>query len=513
MMRSLRALAVWVMAVAAVGAAAQRTTGPDLLTAGINDIHAAVDAGSLSYESLITHYLARIDAFDRNGPRLRAVISVNPRAAALARELDAEFRKSGRRGPLHGIPIAVKDNIDTVDLPTTGGSVVFEGSFPARDATVVDKLRRAGAIIFIKTNLDEFASSSMGLSSLGGQTLNPYDLRRSPGGSSGGTAVAVSAGFATVGLATETGLSIRGPASNTGIVAIAPSAGLVSRAGVMPISFTQDRVGVHAKSVADAAMVLDVIRGFDAEDLTTADSLDRPPATAYAVASKSPPTQLRVGILDDLFRSGAEFGAANAAVRAQIALLGRGGVTIVENVRSGLNLIEVMPTLRLNSFELRPAFDAYLSRRGDPRVRSLADLIATGRWLKGGNLELRLQETMKVQALELDEEYRRRRDVRLRLRQSLIDAMARGRLDALVYPTKSLGAPPLGAADTGTRDNAISSVSGLPAVVVPCAVDRDGLPIGLEFLGRPFSEGTLLRLAAEYERAHGPGPLPPAVRR
>lgn len=500
-----------ILMVTGVWPSASQNAAPNLLTAGIAEIQAAVDSGALTYEELVNHYLARIDAYDRNGPMLRAVLSVNTRATAIARELDEERRKSGRRGLLHGIPIAVKDNIDTVDMPTTGGSVVFEQSFPPRDAAVIERLRRAGAIIFIKTNLDEFASSSMGLSSLGGQTLNPFDLKRSPGGSSGGTAVAVSAGLATAGLATETGLSIRGPASNTGIVAIAPSLGLVSRAGVIPVSFTQDRVGVHAKSVADAALLLDAIRGFDAEDLLTAETLERAAPAAYVDATKGPLQSVRVGKLTDLFRTGPEFDGANARVAKQIALLGGRGATIVDNVRTGMNLIGMMPTLRLNSFELRPSFDAYLQRRGDAKVRTLADLIATGQWLKGGNLELRLQETMKVKDLELDDEYHRRREVRARLRHTLIDLMDRRRLDALVYPTKLLGAPPLGTADTGSRDNAISSVSGLPAIVVPCAVDRDGLPIGLEFLGRPFSEATLIRLAAEYERVHGPRPLPGTV--
>ena len=500
-----------IAAVAFTGSSASQNTILDLLTAGIPEIQSAIDAGGLTSEALVQQYLARIEAFDRQGPRLRAVLSVNPRAAAIARALDEERRTKGRRGPLHGIPIAVKDNIDTLDMPTTGGSLVFEQSVPLRDATVVERLRRAGAIIFIKTNLDEFAASSMGLSSLGGQILNPYDLKRSPGGSSGGTAVAVTAGFAAAGLATETGLSIRGPASNTGIVAIAPSLGLVSRAGVMPISFTQDRVGVHAKSVTDAMLLLDAIRGFDAEDLQTAESLARTPP-AYGELTKGTLQGVRVGILTDLFRTGPEFEPANALVAKQIALLGGRGVTIVENVRTGLDLIAMMPTLRLNSFELRPSFDAYLRRRGDERVKTLADLIATGKWLKGGNLELRLQETMKIEVLEFDEEYRRRRDVRARLRQTLIDLMERERLDALLYPTKSLGAPPVGTADTGTRDNAISSVTGLPAIVVPSAVDRDGLPIGLEFLGRPFSEPTLIRVAMEYERLHGPRPLPQTIR-
>ena len=213
-----------------------------------------------------------------------------------------------------------------------------------------------------------------------------------------------------------------------------------------------------------------------------------------------------------MFRAGPDFEPANALIAKQIALLGSQGATIVDNLRTGLDLIGMMPTLRLNSFELRPSFDAYLRRRGDERVKTLADLIATGKWLKGGNLELRLAETMKVGVLEFDEEYRRRRDVRARLQQALIEVMDRERLDALLYPVKSLGAPPIGTADTGARDNAISSVTGLPAIVVPSAVDGEGLPIGLEFLGRPFSEATLIRIAMEYERLRGPRALPQTVR-
>jgi Asp-tRNA(Asn)/Glu-tRNA(Gln) amidotransferase A subunit family amidase len=284
-----------------LGAGQSRTV--DLLTAGVSEIQAAVASGALSYERLVRLYADRIEAYDKQGPRLRAVIAINPLAIDVARDLDDERRTKGLRSPLHGVPIAVKDNIDFTGMPTTGGSQVFAGSAPARDATVIDKLRKAGAIIFIKTNLDELAMSSQGLSSLGGQILNPYDLNRSPGGSSGGTAVAVSAGFAAVGLATETGLSIRGPASNTGIVGIAPSHGLVSRAGVIPISFTQDRVGVHAKSVADAAVLPSYIRGF-AEDLVTMESLGQTDATPYSATRDDAVAGRRLGILRDLFRTG-----------------------------------------------------------------------------------------------------------------------------------------------------------------------------------------------------------------
>jgi Asp-tRNA(Asn)/Glu-tRNA(Gln) amidotransferase A subunit family amidase len=481
----------------------------DLLTASIADIQAAVEAGALTYERLVQMYLARIGAYDKAGPTLNAVIAINPRALEIARARDAERRKSGPRSPLHGIPLAIKDNIDTTSMPTTGGNPVFAAVAPARDATVVAKLEQAGAIIFLKTNLDELAMSSQGLSTVGGQTLNPYDLARSPGGSSGGTAVAVSAGFAAAGLATETGISIRGPAANTGIVAIAPTRGLVSRAGVIPISFTQDRVGVHARSVADAALVLNCIRGFDAEDLVTAESLARDESSALTGDPTMALKGMRIGVLKDLFRQGPEFAAANTLIRQQVELLATRGATIVDGQETGHDLVAMMPTLRLNNYELRPAFDAYLQRRGaSAPVRSLLEFVTRGQYLRGGNMESRFAETMKVAVLDFDDEYRQRLQARSELRSLLIGLLDAHDLDALVYPVKSLGAPPIGQADTGPRDNAISSVSGLPAIVVPVGLGPDGLPLAMEILGFPFNERTLLNIAAVYERLRGPRVLP-----
>ena len=489
--------------------ASSQSRSLDLPTATIGEIQAAVQAGALTYEQLVRLYLARIDAFDKRGPRLNAVITINPRAVDLARALDDERRTKGARGPLHGIPIAVKDNIDTADLPTTGGSTVFANSLPARDARVIERLRAAGAIVLIKTNLDELAMNSAGLSSFGGQTLNPFNLAHSPGGSSGGTAVAVSAAYAAVGLGTETGISIRGPASNTGIVGIAPSQGLVSRSGVIPISFTQDRVGVHAKSVEDAALVLSIIRGFDAEDLATAESLAKVDAKPYATDGGGTLEGVRVGVLRDLFRKDAEASAGNGVVERQLPVLTSRGASVVDGQTTGVDLVTLMPTLRLNSYELRPAFDAYLARRGaSSPVKTLTDLIATGKYLRGGNIETRFEETMKVEVLDFDAEYRRRVNGRGAIRKAIIDLMDRERLDALVYPTKPLGGPLVGSADSGLRDNPISAVTGLPAIVVPAGLHPDGLPLAIEILGRPFSEATLIRIAAVYERARGPREVP-----
>jgi amidase len=335
-----------------------------LLTASVADVQSAVRSGTLTYEQLIRLYLNRIDAYDKQGPRLNAVIEINRRAIEIARALDEERRTKGLRSSLHGIPIAVKDNIDVTDIPSAGGNLAFAGTYPAHDATVVQQLRQAGAIIFLKTNMDDLALGSRGLSSLGGQILNPYDLKRNPGGSSGGTAVAVNVGFATLGVGTETGFSIRSPASNNALVGIVPTRGLVSRAGVIPISFTQDRVGVHAKSVADAALLLTHLRGFDPEDLATADSLGQVDPKPYGEYLNDRLVGKRMGVLRDLFRKGKEFEAGNKLIEGQVALLRDGGAIVIDGLSTGLDLVGLMPSLRVNNYELRTAFDAYLRRRG-----------------------------------------------------------------------------------------------------------------------------------------------------
>jgi amidase len=472
----------------------------DLLTASISDIQAAIDREALTYERLAALYLNRIDAYDRKGPRLRAVIAVNPHALDDARARDAERRSSGRRGPLHGIPIAIKDNIDVQGLPTTGGHASLRGPAAADDATVVRRLREAGAIVLMKTNMDELALNTRGLSSVGGQILNPYDLARGPGGSSGGTAVAVAAGFAAAGLATETGFSIRSPASNTALVAIAPSRGVVSRAGVMPVSFTQDRVGVHARSVADAALVLEAIRGFDADDLSTTAALNRLPLPSYA----------RIGVLRDLFRKGEQFDEGNTIVERQIEMLREHGIALSRHLSTGADLFALMPDLRVNNFEMPAAFDSYLRRRGASRpVDSFATLVKTGKHLST-TLANRLNEMLRAGPFEFAQgkpldrhpEYLARLDRQREIRQLLIDLMDREKIDALVYPVKSLPAPPLGSGDDGPRDNNISAVTGLPAVVLPAGLTAAGLPIAIEMLGRPFSEPRLIEIAHALEKAH-----------
>src|SRR5271167_3238665 len=263
----------------ATSAGTQNTVKPfHLNEATISDVHAAYKSGALTSVQLVQAYLDRIRAYDQAGPKLNVVIFLNPRALEEAAALDDEFRKTGKFvGPLHGIPVLLKDNINTKDMPTTGGSLSLAGYTPATDAAVTQKLRSAGAIILAKVNLHEFAIWGETISSIQGQTLNPYDLTRTPGGSSGGTGAGLAATFAIAGIGTDTVNSIRSPASANSIVGIRPTLGLVSRAGVIPYSFTQDAAGPLARTVTDAAKMLNVLVGYDPND----------PATAWSVRNTS----------------------------------------------------------------------------------------------------------------------------------------------------------------------------------------------------------------------------------
>ncbi len=472
----------------------------NLLTASVADIQDAVAAGALTYERLVQLYLNRIDTYDQQGPTLNTIIEINPRALEIARALDEERRTTGLRTPLHGIPIVVKDAVDVKDIPSAGGNVALAGTYPAHDATAIKRLRDAGAIIFLKGNLDEFNLGSQGLSSLGGQVLNPYDLSRNPGGSSSGPGVAVNVGFATLGVATETGASIRSPASNNSLVGIAPSQGLVSRTGAIAISYTQDRIGVHAKSVADAAIQLTYMRGFDAEDLFTWESLGKLDARPYTDYLDSTALRgARVGVFRDLFRQGEEFQPINALIEEEIQFIRHQGAVIIDGLTTGMDLVAFFPMARASVYEFKYVFDAYLKNRGpDTPVRSLEELIATGQYLR--RLDRFFEQALAVESPDFDQEYLSRLENRLTVRQLIVDLMDRHNIDVLVHPFKSLAAPPLGTGDRGPRDNPVSAITGLPAIVMPAGVNEEGLPISIEFLGRPFSEPTLIRLAYAYEQ-------------
>lgn len=509
-LRSAAALAAAVSIPAPGEQAKRRAISFDLHTATIADVNAAFDTGVLTAESLLRLYLRRIEAFNLRGPVINAFIRIQPEALRMARELDEERRRSGPRSPLHGVPIVLKDLFNTCDLPTSGGFAGLAMSQPDRDATVVRRLRNAGAIILGKTNLNDwFGRPKRGAqSTLAGRTRNPYNLRLSPGGSSGGSAAAVAAVFAQAALGTETGVSVRNPASNNGLVALVATRGAVSRAGVLMASFLQDRPGPMARSVHDVAVLADCLMGFDAEDLATQAVLGRLPGKSFTQEAR--PDALsgaRIGVLRDLFRTARAHHEGNLMVEGALAILRRAGATIVDPVRSGLDLRALLSDARTTPFETRHAHDLYLRQLG-PRgtVHSVDELVAKfGSALApsvGAVVHPDLDHNSALPAVQARQRV---------IRDAVVGVLERERLDALVYPFKTLPATdPLGH-DGGEldseHDNPLSAVTGLPAMVLPLGVTRElGAPIALELLGREFSEATLFRLAFGCERV-----LPPRV--
>jgi amidase len=298
----------------------------DLDAATIADINAAFAAGTLTAEELVQRCLARIRSYDREGPSLHAVLAINPRAIETARELDAERKAKGPRSALHGIPVVLKDNYNTADLPTTGGSVLLEGSIPSADAFVVKKLRDAGAIILAKLNMSEFAMPPA-QSSLGGQSLNPHDLKRSPAGSSGGTGVAVAAAYAPLGMGTDTGGSIRGPSTANGIVGLKPTHGLLSRSGIIPLSLTFDTGGPMARSVNDVAVALGAMTGVDPADAATRKSEGKF-STDYTKDLKTDALKgARIGIARDFLGADPD---VDWVIEASLDTMRKSGATIVD---------------------------------------------------------------------------------------------------------------------------------------------------------------------------------------
>ena len=502
-------LAILVMPVAHAGAIAF-----DLSTATIEDIQQAMDKGVLSSEKLVQLYLARIDAYDRRGPKINSVITLNPNALAAARALDAERKSKGARGPLHGIPVVLKDLYDTKDMPTTGGFLPMKNSQPIYDATVVARLRDAGAVILAKVNMsDWFGVPKPGdQSTVLGRTLNPYNLELTPGGSSGGTGAALAAWFAQVGLGSETGVSIRNPTSNNSLVGLAPSRGLIPRAGQIMTSFTQERCGPMGRSVYDVAALTDAIAGFDAEDLLTIESPGRTPSQPYtSFLDRNGLRGARIGVFRDLFRKGAAHAEGIALIEHAIARMKQAGAVIVDPVSTGIDLFPLLDETRTNYYEAQFSYNLYFRRLGpNAPIRNMDELIA-----KGGDLVKPsiVKGYREFSSLMHQPDFLARRDTQEMLQQTIIELMDKYRLDALVNPFKSLPPPPH-LERAVEQDNPLSSVAGLPALLVPAGYTKnENGPIALEILGRPFSEPTLFRIGYAYEQLSknrkNPSSVPP----
>jgi amidase len=481
---------------------AQSTVKPfHLDESTISDVQTAYRSHTITATQLVEAYLKRIQAYDQAGPKLNVVIFLNPKALEEAAALDAHLRKTGKFvGPLHGIPVLLKDNVNTKDMPTTGGSLSLAGYTPATDATITQRLRGAGAIILAKVNLHEFAIWGETVSSIRGQTLNPYDLTRTPGGSSGGTGAGVAANFAIAGIGTDTVNSIRSPASANNIVGIRPTLGLVSRAGVIPNSFTQDAAGPLARTVTDAAKMLNVLVGYDPNDPATAWSVGKVEKDYTKFLAADGVKGKRIGVLRSFFGDAPINEVVNAISNRAVDDLRKLGATVVELNTPDLDSGKISSEISVHLYEFKPAINAYLVS-GNAPVRSLEEIIASGKFHPniGDNIK-------KAQSLDMDDGYRLRLQKRSELQQRVMQIMADNRLDAIVYPHQKRLVVPIGETQV-ERNGALGSVTGFPSVVVPGGFSPPtptaalGVPVGIEFLGRPWSEGTLIELGYGYEQA------------
>jgi amidase len=468
----------------------------------IEDIHAALQTKELSCRSLVQMYLARIDAYDRKGPALNAIVTVNPNALAAASALDDSFAQSGFVGPLHCIPIIVKDNYDTTDMPTSAGSLSLKGSTASRDAFQVRKLREAGAIMLAKSNMAEFARSPFETvnSLVPGHTRNPYALDRVPAGSSGGTAAAVAASFGTVGLGTDTGNSIRGPSSHTSLVGIRSTFGLTSRSGIVPLFLNRDIGGPMARTVADAVAVFDVLAGSDPDDAVTAEADQKRPASYLTSLDRDGLRGTRIGVLRQLVAGPDPDPEIVQLLEQALADMTRQGAVIVDRV--SVPEIDQIPQSGFACDRFRHDLNAYLAGHWPQApMKSLEEIIASQKF-HPALLKL-LLDSQAEPPLESNARCQVAADNGRRLGQGLLKAMDEARLDALIYPTWNNPPRLIGDLNTphGNNSNRLSPPTGFPALTVPMGFARGTLPAGLQMLGRPWSEPTLFKLAYAYEQA------------
>ena len=473
----------------------------DVVEASIPELQAALESGRVTSVDLVDAYLARIAAYDRSGPMLNAIVRVHPGARTEAERLDRERAEGQVRGPLHGIPILLKDNYATFDMPTTGSTLALAGWVPPDDAFQVRKLREAGAVILAKTNMHELAAGITSISSLGGQTRNPYDPARNPGGSSGGTGAAVAASFGAVGWGSDTCGSIRIPSSVHNLVGLRPTKGLSSIDGIIPLSHTQDTGGPLARSAVDLAIALDATIGPDAADPATEAMRDREPIGFRASLDAGALDGARIGALTEWRTDGAA-APVTEVVRAALDAMAAAGAEIVEvEIPDQDSLLA-----RTSVIGLEFALDLadYLAAAGGAPVAALGEIVTLGLHHEqlDGTFRRRSEAGPRDEA-----EYAEALERQGALREAIVAFMDEERLDAIAYPTLRrdpalIGSPPVG----GTCQ--LAAHSGLPAISASAGFTRAGMPTGVELMGRPFDDARLVSFAYALERAIQPRRAP-----
>ncbi len=478
----------------------------NLIETTIADVHAAYRSGDLTCRQLVQMYLDRIEAFDKDGPAINAIISVNSKALEEADRLDAAFKSAGPVGPLHGIPIIVKDQCDAAGMPTTLGSVLFKNYYPDRDAFVVDKLKKAGAVILAKATLGELGGGDTH-GSLFGSTKNPYDIERTAGGSSGGSGASVSANFCTVAVGQEGFASIRRPSTWNSVAGMRPTAGLVSRSGVYAgWPSVNGSLGPMARTVTDLAKLLDVMAGYDPDDPVTARGVDRMRESFTKFLDKDGLKGKRIGILRESMGYDAEpgsedFGKITEVFDKAVADLKSAGAEIIDPVAlPGLNAL--LAKRATNARDEDEAFLQWLNRSKQPPYRSRQEAMATPEFQK---VQKRARDRwLKTPTEEAHYEYLKARE---ELMTNLLQLMADKKLDAIVHkavehqPTliKDGLNPPF--VDQKGAPHINTFLVYVPSIVVPAGYTRDRLPAGITFLGRPYDDANMIKFAYAYEQA------------
>ncbi len=483
----------------------------ELAEASIADLQAALSRGNLTSVELVNAYLARIKSIDKSGPKINSIIELNPDAKAIAAELDRERKTKGSRGPLHGIPVLLKDNIATADhMQTTAGSLALLGAIAAKDAFIVQKLRDAGAIILGKTNLSEWANirstrATSGWSARGGLTRSPYALDRNTSGSSSGSASSMAASLATMAVGTETDGSITSPASLASLVGIKPTVGLVSRAGIIPIAPSQDTAGPMTRTVADAAALLTVLAGTDAQDPATRDA-DQHRQDYSRFLDLNGLRGKRIGVVRSQFNGQSDLVAG--VVEAELAVLTAQGAVLVEVAEIPNTAKYADSELTVLLFELKASLPRYLATYAPASaIKSLEDAIAFNQKNSAKEMSHFGQELfVSAQAKgDLDDqEYKDAlaNNLKFSREQGIDKVLTENQLDALVAPTGELAwlTDFIHGDSSGNSFTTPAAVSGYPHITVPAGFVK-GLPCGISFVGKAWSEPTLIAMAYAYEQA------------
>ena len=476
------------------------------MEATIEGVHAAYRSGRLTCEALVQAYLDRIAAYDQQGPALNAFGALNAQALEEARRLDRAQAETGDlTGPLHGIPVAVKDQAETAGIPTCFGSMALRGYVPAEDATIVARLKAAGAIILGKTTMPDFATSWFGYSSAFGETRNPYDLARDPGGSSAGTGAAIAANLATVGIGEDTGGSIRLPASFNNLVGVRVTPGLISRAGLSPLVVLQDTAGPMGRAVLDTAHVLDAVVGFDPRDpYTTAYTIAGHKGSYAANLSPDALAGARIGVLREAFGSEGDPDCTqvNAVVRSAIGGMKQAGATIVEV--SLPDLVQHILETSLYIMHSRHDINQFLAARPTLPYASLDDIVRDGKYHRGLDL---IDEVMTGPAHPADDpDYYRRLAARETFQRAVMLLVAANRLDGLCFPSSQVLPPTRAELNAGRwtvlgfpTNTLIAAQTWMPSICLPAGFTSDGLPVGMEMIVPPYHEPDLFRLGYAFE--------------